>query len=328
MLSASRTLALGIGSLFFVVSQVAAQAEIPDFPQVPRIQVPRFDGLPLELQKEFEKLQQELDQVFNQGLVQPNRPQLGSAMVWGGVQLKKVAADEQEKLGLPENEGLVIAAVDANSIGDKAGLKANDVLVKINNKMVPSDPTAFAKLVKDQDPAEAMDLVVLRNGKEETIKNARMPALVQTPITRRNPAIGGLMFRPNMMVPGMQLNPRNPRLPFPGGFGGLPNMNVEMNINGAKISKRLTGADFSGEYAKDELRITVAGKLENGAAKTSEITIQEGKETKKYNAIGDVPAAHRPMVQQLMPSTLNNLFLPLQQLQNFPGLPVIPGNDN
>jgi membrane-associated protease RseP (regulator of RpoE activity) len=324
--------AFALFSLFVSVAQASAQAAVPDFQPFPRIIVPKIEGLPPELQQEFDKIQQEIDQVFNQGFGQPNRRATApSAMTWGGMQLKKVSADEQEKLGLPENEGLTVAAVDANSVAGKAGLKAKDVLVKINHKAVSSEPTAFAKLVKEQNAAEPMELVVLRDGKEETIKNATMPAVVQMPSAGRPmPAFGGLQLqRFPLAIPGARINGR---LPFENGLLGKPqNMNVEMTINGAKIRKRQNGDDFSGEYAKDELRITVAGKLENGVAKTSEITIQEGKATNKYKAVNEVPAPHRTLVQQLLPVTLNNFFFPLQQLQdlqNFPGLPVIPGIDN
>jgi hypothetical protein len=82
---------------------------------------------------------------------------------------------------LPEDEGLVVTAVDANSTGEQAGLKAKDVLVKIGAKAVPSDSTRLAKLLTDQNLAEPIDLVVLREGREETIKEAKMPNVMQAP---------------------------------------------------------------------------------------------------------------------------------------------------
>ena len=200
------------------------------------------------------------------------------------------------------------------------------------NAILPEQLEKDMKLVKEQNADEPADLLVLRNGKEETIKGAKMPALVQVPATRPNPAFGALPLRPmpNLMIPGARLNQR---MPFPNGLFGAPqNMNMEMNIDGAKISKRQNGADFSGEYVKDELRITVKGKLEIGVPQPSEIVIQDGRESKKYKALGEVPAQHRAMVQHLMPVSINNFLLPFmelqQNLQNFPGLPVIPGIDD
>jgi len=308
-----------LSTLLVGVAHVSAQ------PAVPRIQVPRIEGLPPEVQQEFDKIQQEIDQVFNQGFLQPNRVQPSSAMKWGGMQLKKVAADEQEKLGLPENEGLAIVAVDANSNAEKAGLKAKDVLIKVNNKAVPSDMSALPKFVKDQNAAEPFEIVVLRDGKEETIKNATMPAVVQMPTARPLPAFGGIQLRPMpLAIPGARINGR---MPFQNGLMGRPqNLNLEMNVNGARIKKVQTGDDFTGEYSKDDLRITVAGKWDNGVNKIADITIQEGKDTAKYKLLNDVPVQHRPLVQQLLPATVNNFLFPfelLRDLQNFPGFPGI-----
>ena len=97
----------------------------------------------------------------------------------------------------------------------------------------------------------------------------------------------------------------------------------------APVSVSLNGNDqFSGEYTKDDLKITVSGKVENGQAKPAEITVTEGRETKKYTSLRDVPAQHRLVIQQLMPSALNNsMLLPLNQnlleLQDL--LPAFPG---
>ena len=90
---------------------IFAQAFVP--PQ--RIPKVNLDRLQLELQQEFER-------VFGQPPAgfQPNGRRW-DGLRWGGVQLKKVSPELQEKLGLPENEGLLVAAVDANSAGAKIG---------------------------------------------------------------------------------------------------------------------------------------------------------------------------------------------------------------
>jgi membrane-associated protease RseP (regulator of RpoE activity) len=336
------TLICAMGALILTVvgSRAAAQA-LPELPQAPRILVPQIEGLPPEFQQEFERLQQEIDQIFQQGgLIQPNRrqPAASSGMRWGGLQLKKVNAEEQEKLGLPEKEGLEVAAVDANSVAAQAGLKAKDILVKVNDKAVPSDAGEFAKLVKDMN-ADAIDVVVLREGKEETIKGAKMPALVQMPSTARPQlgfgglgglggfgGLGGMKIQPlPLQIPGARIGGR---VPFQDGLMGKPqNLNMEMMVNGAKITKKQQGNDFSGSYVKDELRINVVGKLENGVAKTSEITVQQGKDTAKYGSLNEVPVQHRVTVQQLMPATVNNFLFPfelLRDLQELQGLPLFP----
>ena len=287
---------------FAVVSFASAQPALQD------IQKQRE-----QIQKELDEIQRELDRLLNQDF--PRRglpPAFTSDSNWGGVRLVKVDKATQEKLGLPENEGLLVNAVTPNSAADKAGLKQNDVLVKINNKTVPGDLESFAKLVKDQKPNEAMELGIVRNGKEETLKEAMMPALVQTGAGSRRP------LRPGLGAFAM------PRIDFNARF------QVDPLLNGARIVRSQKDNDFTGEYSKGDLKISVTGKLENGVARTSEITVQEGKEVKKYTALKDVPIQHRPALQQIMPSANANLmmFPAFPNFRDFPALPIIPGIDD
>ncbi len=265
-------------------------------------------------------IQKQLEEALRREGIVPDQPGIRGGRThlrWGGLRLEKPSADLQGQLGLEENEGLVVAAVDVNSIGAKAGLKANDVLVKIGATQVPNDPAGFAKLVKDQKANEPIDLVVVRLGKEETIKGAKMPALVQS--------IGGGIGRmPGIVGPRIPVMPINPLMP-----GKLDKLHMEMTVNGAKLVKDQDGDKFTGNYVKDELKISVAGKIENGQNKISEITVQQGKETRKYTSVNDVPAQHRAMIQQLLPSPFANLMtLPFPDMPAFPGFPMIPGIDN
>ena len=247
----------------------------------------------------------------------------GRRFRWGGLRLEKPSPDLQAQLGLEENEGLVIGAVDPNSIGDKAGVKANDVLLKIGAAQVPNDAAGFAKLVKDQKADEPIDLVVVRKGKEETIKGAKMPALVQNVV---GPGVGGagIARMPGIVGPRIPALPLNPLMP-----GKLDKLHMEMSVNGAKVVKDQEGDKFTGHYVKDELKISVAGKIENAQNRISEITVQQGKEMTKYTSLNDVPAQHRAAIQQLLPSPFVNLMtLPFPDMQAFPGFPMIPGIDN
>jgi hypothetical protein len=284
-----------------------------------------------------EQLEQ-MQRAFEQGFPQARRPDLnGGAIQWGGVRLGKVDAALQDQLGLPENEGLLVNAVDAKSPGDKAGLRPRDVLVKLNNNAVPNTLAGFAKLLKDQKADDPMDLVVVRNGKEETIKAARLPAAVQDAGGDRAgmpgfPGAPGFAF-PRVEFPRVEF-PRadfNPRLPI-NPFGKIDNLQIEMTVNGAKFARKQKGDDFSGEYSKEGLKITVAGKIENGAARVNDIVILQGKDEKKFTNLRDVPPQYRMLIQQLMPSPVTNLmFVPLipdLQMQNFPGVPLFPGRDN
>jgi predicted metalloprotease with PDZ domain len=159
---------LSVAFSLTVANQASAQIILPTLPLLPKAQAERF--------KEIERLQaeqfKELERLLEQAGQRPAGSRLGSGMQWGGVRLEKPSAEMQIGLGLGENEGLVVSAVGPNSVGEKAGLKPKDVLVKVGDKSVPSDAAGFTKLVKDQQPNEAVDLVVVRDGKEETIKGA------------------------------------------------------------------------------------------------------------------------------------------------------------
>lgn len=206
-------LALGASAWFCAASSALAQV------QPPRVQLPRMDGLPPELQREIERMQRELDEAFKGGMMQPRQAivRTGSGLRWGGAQLKKLTPEMQEKLGLLETEGLMIAAVDANSPSQKAGLRANDVLVDIGAKRVMSDPNTFVKTVKDLPPNENMDLVIIREGVQVTLEGAKMPTTAQFA-----PA-DGLNGRPNMPFPRFQMEPFRPGfLGGPGVFRQAP----------------------------------------------------------------------------------------------------------
>jgi len=227
---------------------------------------------------------------------------------WGGVRLDKANAKLQEQLGLAEKEGLVVVGFDANSIGEKAGLKKDDVLVKLNDKVVPNDATSFTLLVKDQKADQPFDLVVVRNGKEVALKGASMPLLVQNMAAGRGQGLAGMQGIPGLLNPGMmQINPF------------MQQLHAAPLEPGTKIVRTQEGEKFSGELSKDALKITVAGKMDLGQPKVTSITIVQGKESKTYTDLGDVPAKHISAIRQLLPSGNNAALIPGFPNIEFPG---------
>ncbi|MBM3982920.1 MAG: PDZ domain-containing protein [Planctomycetes bacterium] len=79
-------------------------------------------------------------------------------------------------LNLEKDRGLVIERVDKGQAGEKAGLKAHDVLVEVNGKPVPSELESFRKLLAEIKADAAVPVVVLRQGKRETIAEVKLPA--------------------------------------------------------------------------------------------------------------------------------------------------------
>ena len=68
-----------------------------------------------------------------------------------------------------EGKGVKIGSVIPNSAGAKAGLKANDIIVKINNTQI-SDLKSYSDKLKTFKPNDNILLTVLREGKEKQIK--------------------------------------------------------------------------------------------------------------------------------------------------------------
>jgi hypothetical protein len=302
-------LAMSMSGLLAWAGQASAQDNNPNPARGPKVKVPRIEGQPPEVQKRFDIEQAEAQQRRFGKLN-------GDSFYWGGVRLRKTEANLQQLLGLDENEGLLVTSVDPNSAGDKAGLKPSDVLLKVKDKSVPNDADGFAILVRNQKADEAADLVVVRDGKEETLKAAKMPASVQI-----NPIVGGgKPGRMDLDFPRVPFNPRLPNNPFQPAV--ITKLHVEMTVNGAKIIRKQDGDQFSGEYSKDDLKITMSGKIENGQPRPSEVTVTEGKETKKFANPKEVPAQHRLLMQQLLPTPPNGLlmFPPNPILQDFRGL--------
>lgn len=67
-----------------------------------------------------------------------------------------------------EGEGVKIGSVMPGSAGEKAGLKAGDVIVKLDNDATPT-LRVYSDLLKKHQPNDLIKLTVMRNGKSKTI---------------------------------------------------------------------------------------------------------------------------------------------------------------
>lgn len=80
-----------------------------------------------------------------------------------GVDFENLTAPQREKLQVPPKEGVAIAAVDHDAPAGKAGLRSNDVILKLNGKT-----TQHAEDLRDalhkMDPGQRVELLILRDG--------------------------------------------------------------------------------------------------------------------------------------------------------------------
>jgi S1-C subfamily serine protease len=85
-----------------------------------------------------------------------------------GVGTQPVTPDLQQQYGLSRSSGLLIAEVAPNSPAAAAGLQQGDIIVKVNGEEI-ADSAGLAALIRDMRPGDKVELVVDRNGAEQTI---------------------------------------------------------------------------------------------------------------------------------------------------------------
>jgi membrane-associated protease RseP (regulator of RpoE activity) len=208
-----------------------------------------------------------------------------------------------DQLDLPKGQGLVISQVLPDTPAAKAGLKANDILLELNGKAVPSNQAEFVRQVQEIKADAKADLVVLRKGKRETIKDVTLPEEKAGGVGRFGPGGGfpGGGF-PGGGGPG-GFGGGNGDLPFPrpgfgagggaamGGFGG--NNTVMTTIT--RSSDR-----FTARHQEGSLIITATGSVTDGKAKTNKIHVQDGQVAHDYESLDKVPDQYKDKVQNLI----------------------------
>jgi S1-C subfamily serine protease len=81
-----------------------------------------------------------------------------------GVDFENLTKQQRQKLHLASNEGVAIAAVDHDAPAGKAGLQANDVIVKFAGKKAQNVESLIDELHK-MNPGQTVVLNIVRDGK-------------------------------------------------------------------------------------------------------------------------------------------------------------------
>jgi C-terminal processing protease CtpA/Prc len=92
-----------------------------------------------------------------------------------GLTLSPVGGALRQQLGLAKDQGLLVEQVMAESPASRAGLRQFDILIQVNGQPVKSSTTAFRKTLTDMAPGAEVEVVVLRQGKQETLKGLKLP---------------------------------------------------------------------------------------------------------------------------------------------------------
>ncbi|RUM08379.1 DegQ family serine endoprotease [Rhizobium chutanense] len=88
---------------------------------------------------------------------------------WLGVRIQPVTDDIADSLGLDSAKGALVAGVIKGGPVDDGSIKAGDVILKFDGKTV-SEMRDLPRVVAESSVGKEVDVVVLRDGKEQTVK--------------------------------------------------------------------------------------------------------------------------------------------------------------
>jgi serine protease Do len=80
-----------------------------------------------------------------------------------------VSDDLRSQLPLPDSAGLIVRDVSEGSPAARAGLKVNDVLVRLDDQLLVNPPQ-MQSLVRGRKAGEEISLTVLRKGQETKLR--------------------------------------------------------------------------------------------------------------------------------------------------------------
>ncbi|MCR4439654.1 MAG: PDZ domain-containing protein [bacterium] len=93
----------------------------------------------------------------------------GERRAWLGVYLQELDKERRKELGVKEGKGVLVIEVVPNSPADKAGLKEDDVIVRMNGREV-EDPDDLIDAVRAQKPGDKVKVEYVREGKRREVE--------------------------------------------------------------------------------------------------------------------------------------------------------------
>jgi serine protease Do len=87
---------------------------------------------------------------------------------WLGVGIQNLSPELAEYYGIKDKKGVLVAQVFEGDPADKAGIKANDVIVEVDGKPIESSRD-LTRTIADLEVGKKTTVTLLRNGKEKTV---------------------------------------------------------------------------------------------------------------------------------------------------------------
>jgi len=110
-----------------------------------------------------------------------------------GVNITEVTQEDAEKYKLSEVKGARITNVLSNGSAEAAGLKENDIIVKIDGVPV-STPSELQEQVGKHRPGDKSNITYFRNGKEATVTVTMRNIAGNTNVVTREMGEGGIVY--------------------------------------------------------------------------------------------------------------------------------------
>lgn len=85
-----------------------------------------------------------------------------------GIRIQPVTEDLADSLGIPHNRGEFVQAVEPGQAAEKAGIKAGDVVLRVDGQDVTPDQT-LSYLVANIAPGKRIALDLIRDGQRQTV---------------------------------------------------------------------------------------------------------------------------------------------------------------
>jgi hypothetical protein len=254
--------------------------------------------------------------VYNPALAQPGQGFSGTGFGLGlrrlGVLLSKPTPSLEEQLDLPKDHAFVVENVRVDSPAAKAGMKRYDILLKVHGKQVPSDGPDLSRMINKFDADSPIDVVVLRKGKEETLKGIKL-AGNEFAGQFGGGGAGGSGFsgqgrgfgqgfagsgRGQFGSAGGARFGGNQAQGF-GGFGGGGPL-AGAGQRGIMTSLFRTDDHFTARHQEGTLIISVTGNTDDGKVKVSSVHVQDGRSDNNYESVEKVPEEYRDKVANLV----------------------------
>jgi beta-lactamase regulating signal transducer with metallopeptidase domain len=207
-----------------------------------------------------------------------------------GVVIEPPSPALAEQLDLASDQGMVIVNVRPDSAAAKAGIRKNDILLELDGKTVPRDTARLHNMVGEIKAHQEFAAVILRKGHKETIKGLSLPEG-----TGERHGMNLIEAFPGMhgMAKEMPGLPGFPLQTFSFGSG-------EPGHKGIMTTLFRNGERFTARHQEGNLIVTVTGSAADHKARVTEIQVQDGATSNKYENLDQVPERYRDKAKSLV----------------------------